>query len=130
MVRRRDRSLESTNKNISKRDRHARKCEQRFTKKTVGGAIMGSLHIDLDTLQLVMKEVTDAIGDIHKVNTEYKQEGVTSLPSYQALQEQLEMLDKLSDSMKNIMMLVTQSVTNAYTALLGVDAKAAEDMNK
>ena len=91
---------------------------------------MGSLHIDLDTLQLGMKEVTDAIGDIHKVNTEYKQEGVTSLPSYQALQEQFEMLDKLSDSMKNIMMLVTQSVTNAYTALLGVDAQAAEDMNK
>ena len=104
--------------------------EKRFTKKTVGGAIMGSLHIDLDTLQLGMKEVTDAIGDIHKVNTEYKQEGVTSLPSYQALQEQLEMLDKLSDSMKDIMMLVTQSVTNAYTALLGVDAQAAEDMNK
>ena len=49
---------------------------------------MGSLHVDLDTLQLGMKEVTDAIGDIHKVNTEYKQEGVTSLPSYQALQEQ------------------------------------------
>ena len=89
---------------------------------------MGSLHVDLDTLQLGMKEV--AIGDIHKVNTEYKQEGVTSLPSYQALQEQLEMLDKLSDSMKDIMMLVTQSVTNAYTALLGVDAQAAEDMNK
>ena len=89
---------------------------------------MGSLHVDLDTLQLGMKEVT--IGDIHKVNTEYKQEGVTSLPSYQALQEQLEMLDKLSDSMKDIMMLVTQSVTNAYTALLGVDAQAAEDMNK
>lgn len=40
------------------------------------------------------------------------------------------MLDKLSDSMKDIMMLVTQSVTNAYTALLGVDAQAAEDMNK
>ena len=40
------------------------------------------------------------------------------------------MLDKLSDSMKDIMMLVTQSVTNAYTALLSVDAQAAEDMNK
>ena len=79
---------------------------------------------------LGMKEVTDAIGNIHKVETEYKQEGVTCLPSYQALQEQLEMLDKLSDSMKDIMMLVTQSVTNAYTALLSVDAQAAEDMNK
>ena len=33
-----------------------------------------------------------------KSKTEYKQEGVTCLPSYQALQEQLEMLDKLSDS--------------------------------
>lgn len=33
MVRRRDRSLESTNKNISKRDRHARKCEQWFARK-------------------------------------------------------------------------------------------------
>ena len=91
---------------------------------------MGSLHVDLDTLQLGMKEVTDAIGNIHKVETEYKQEGDTCLPSYQALQEQLEMLDKLSDSMKDIMMLVTQSVTNAYTALLSVDAQAAEDMNK
>ena len=63
---------------------------------------MGSLHVDLDTLQLGMKEVTDAIGNIHKVETEYKQEGVTCLPSYQALQEQLEMSFILSDSLSNI----------------------------